>query len=675
MLQFPLYALAVEPLVLPAAGRRLLDVGYWGLNRPEGLQADRPRSSDWDDVPRAGSRRSSSPWSTASARGASRSTRGTNDCAQTCDYATVCRIGQVRAGRQGPVEACRSWRPRRDRPRRPVRPPDREQAAAPRRPGGERGPQRRGGVRQDDRPDRAVPRRARSGPTPRPLGRLVALTFTEKAARELRERDPRGVPRPARRAAASRAATGGASSAAWRRPGSAPSTSSAAELAPPARRRGRASTRTSRSSTRPIAPTSATRPWTPASASWLAARDPDLIELAVEFGLAPVREALADLARRAGRPPTSPPGSTRRPTSSSPSGDDAWDGDGRPADAGAGSLEAADAAAVISLRRTSSRTPTMRDRRGRPARGLARRRPADDPRADLAILARAGQGPGRRRQEALALARGLRVGQGPASRRSASGIDKVLTDAVADEPDARAAAEHGLRFARLAAEAREAYDAAKRARAGSTSTTSCSRPATSCAATPTARASAGRRGRRSSWSTSSRTPTRSRPRSSSTSAGEAFAGGRLFLVGDFKQSIYRFRGAEPELFQRLPRPSSPSAGRLALTENFRSVPGVLDFVNALFADAFPERRAPPRPRPAAAAPPTARPPSSSSGPGRRAGDDPTKPGADEPPEVEARWLARLPPAAARRGLDRPRPRDRSRSGRPAPATWRSCSGP
>jgi ATP-dependent helicase/nuclease subunit A len=62
-------------------------------------------------------------------------------------------------------------------------------------------------------------------------------------------------------------------------------------------------------------------------------------------------------------------------------------------------------------------------------------------------------------------------------------------------------------------------------------------------------------------------------------------GGRLFLVGDFKQSIYGFRGAVPEIFNRYRR-DFPAEGRLPLTENFRSRPAILDFVNALFADAF-----------------------------------------------------------------------------------------
>ena len=69
-------------------------------------------------------------------------------------------------------------------------------------------------------------------------------------------------------------------------------------------------------------------------------------------------------------------------------------------------------------------------------------------------------------------------------------------------------------------------------------------------------------------------------------AGDDLIGGKLFLVGDSKQSIYRFRGAQPSIFGTY-RERFPQAGRLNLTVNFRSVPGVIHFVNALFADAFP----------------------------------------------------------------------------------------
>jgi ATP-dependent helicase/nuclease subunit A len=67
--------------------------------------------------------------------------------------------------------------------------------------------------------------------------------------------------------------------------------------------------------------------------------------------------------------------------------------------------------------------------------------------------------------------------------------------------------------------------------------------------------------------------------------GKALEAGKLFFVGDFKQSIYRFRRAEPENFLHL-QSSVPESGRLPLTENFRSQPATLHFVNALFCDSF-----------------------------------------------------------------------------------------
>jgi ATP-dependent helicase/nuclease subunit A len=59
--------------------------------------------------------------------------------------------------------------------------------------------------------------------------------------------------------------------------------------------------------------------------------------------------------------------------------------------------------------------------------------------------------------------------------------------------------------------------------------------------------------------------------------------GKLFFVGDHKQSIYRFRGARPKVFRDL-REEIPAAGRLPLSRNFRSQPAVLEFVNALFCE-------------------------------------------------------------------------------------------
>jgi ATP-dependent exoDNAse (exonuclease V) beta subunit len=58
--------------------------------------------------------------------------------------------------------------------------------------------------------------------------------------------------------------------------------------------------------------------------------------------------------------------------------------------------------------------------------------------------------------------------------------------------------------------------------------------------------------------------------------------GKLFFVGDPRQSIYRFRGAEPELYEAAMGDLVPT-GPVHLTTNFRSVPGVIAFVNGVFA--------------------------------------------------------------------------------------------
>jgi len=61
-------------------------------------------------------------------------------------------------------------------------------------------------------------------------------------------------------------------------------------------------------------------------------------------------------------------------------------------------------------------------------------------------------------------------------------------------------------------------------------------------------------------------------------------GNKLFIVGDPKQSIYRFRGADVTVFERVARDIEASGGkRVILDQNFRSVPGILSVLNELFA--------------------------------------------------------------------------------------------
>jgi ATP-dependent helicase/nuclease subunit A len=65
--------------------------------------------------------------------------------------------------------------------------------------------------------------------------------------------------------------------------------------------------------------------------------------------------------------------------------------------------------------------------------------------------------------------------------------------------------------------------------------------------------------------------------------------GRLFIVGDPKQSIYRFRNADIETYLGIVdthRLKSLELERLKLTTNFRSVPSILRFVDAAFESAM-----------------------------------------------------------------------------------------
>ena len=67
--------------------------------------------------------------------------------------------------------------------------------------------------------------------------------------------------------------------------------------------------------------------------------------------------------------------------------------------------------------------------------------------------------------------------------------------------------------------------------------------------------------------------------------GREGAEGNRFLVGDIKQSIYRFRLADPRIFLHYRRAweSQPGARVISLSDNFRSRPDILNFVNMVFA--------------------------------------------------------------------------------------------
>jgi ATP-dependent exoDNAse (exonuclease V) beta subunit len=55
---------------------------------------------------------------------------------------------------------------------------------------------------------------------------------------------------------------------------------------------------------------------------------------------------------------------------------------------------------------------------------------------------------------------------------------------------------------------------------------------------------------------------------------------QLFFVGDPKQSIYRFRGADVSIWNQVARDIGGEAPVLPLSKNFRSLPAIIDFVNA-----------------------------------------------------------------------------------------------
>jgi ATP-dependent helicase/nuclease subunit A len=72
-------------------------------------------------------------------------------------------------------------------------------------------------------------------------------------------------------------------------------------------------------------------------------------------------------------------------------------------------------------------------------------------------------------------------------------------------------------------------------------------------------------------------------------AKNTIAPGRLFIVGDPKQSIYRFRGADIETYADVTGATAMAGiglDRLELTTNFRSVPSILNFVDHAFRDSM-----------------------------------------------------------------------------------------
>ncbi len=71
----------------------------------------------------------------------------------------------------------------------------------------------------------------------------------------------------------------------------------------------------------------------------------------------------------------------------------------------------------------------------------------------------------------------------------------------------------------------------------------------------------------------------------------ALVPGKLFFVGDEKQSIYRFRGADVGVFKRLSREIAAAGGQaIDLPRNYRSEPALIDFFNRFFPGIFADAR-------------------------------------------------------------------------------------
>ena len=495
------------------------------------------------------------------------------------------------------------------------------------------------------------------GPPRRPLSRFVALTFTDRAARELRDRVRQACRR--RLEAEGSDHLDDAEVAHWR------GVLRGLEAAPIgtfhafcARLLRRFAAEAGldpgfRVLEEAIAPTLRDEALAACVRDWLADGDPDLTALAIEFGLFAVRRSLADLIVHrasgdlrdwAGRDPVELVAIWER----------AWT-DRLPEVLGRFVDEARPCLEL--LRENPCTHPRMADRRAFLLEQVPALPNRGDPEAALEAIREMAkvQGGGKKTDwpseevfEAVKVhLKGLR-----------DAIDKLLEQFEYDPVATRSAAEHGLRFARLAIGAIEAYERRKRAR-GCLDFDDLLRKLRDLLRS---RAEAVRAELLGSIDVllvdefQDTDPIQGEVLR--LLAGPDAGDGRLFLVGDDKQSIYRFRGAQPRIFRDF-RAEFPEGGRLALTENFRSVPGILDFVNALFAATFPGERL----RPGPTAPPRVDEPAVEFLWAVEPDPAGTPPDARARRVVEARWIARRLAARLADGWE---VRDRA-TGLPRPA--------
>ncbi len=425
--------------------------------------------------------------------------------------------------------------------------------------------------------------RALDGPSPTPLGRLVALTFTNKAARELRDR----IRRECRLKVAA-----GHDPTYWRgvvRGLEAARIGTFHSFCGEVLRRHAIEAGIDPGFVvldEPVAGALRDEALAVALREALAHRDRDLIELAVDFGLGAVRQALGSLLNnRSG-------GDIALWTAKEPRDLvahwlDRWTRDVRPALVARVRLACAPCLDLIAA--TSFDNPKVQARLADFAAAVAR---LDDVGMGDPVPAIKGV------QEAAKVV-GLvgklwpspevyeAIKDGFETIRETS--KKVANGLVWDEATSTAAAVHGIRFARLATRARTTYDRMKRLRGGVDNDDLLLLTRDLVAGeSPVVREALSESADLILVDEFQDTdPIQGEILSRMVGSDAAAVDGRLFLVGDFKQSIYRFRGADPALFRQF-RAAVPEAGRRNLTENFRSVPGILGFVNALFGDTFTE---------------------------------------------------------------------------------------
>lgn len=419
------------------------------------------------------------------------------------------------------------------------------------------------------------------GQAPPPLDRIVALTFTEKAARELRGRI---------RTACREKAERGTDTAYWR------GVLRDLEIARIGTFHAFCGTILRRypieAAVDPsfavlddaIAPTVRGDSLDACLRRWLSSRDPDLAALAVDYGLDAVREALGDFL--ANRPDLDLDVWASTPPSEIVS---SWERfrDG-PALASLLSGMAPDHRELLEvLSGNECSHPVMSDRRAMILADLPRLHLAANPAAAMAELREFAKVQGGGKKDHWPSAE---VYEEVKKRLTylRGHIDTLLKLLAPDDGRSLAAAEAGVRFARLASQAVAEYSRAKAQEGVLDFDDLQSRVRDLLRHGPVAVREDLVRSIDILLVDEFQDTDATQAEILSHLAGAEIGGGRLFLVGDAKQSIYRFRGARPEIFDRF-RKDFPPTGRLNLTENFRSVPGILAFVNALFGETFPGR--------------------------------------------------------------------------------------